>query len=52
MPTKERKQLAVRVDTETYKKLKIFAIEKGITIQEYFTRLLEKDMKEQEKRGR
>ena len=44
MTTEVRKQLAVRVDQETHKKLKILAVEKGITIQEYLLNLITQDL--------
>lgn len=45
------KPVTFRVTPEFHKKLKVFLADRGITIQEYMTKLVEQDMKENAKRG-
>jgi predicted DNA binding CopG/RHH family protein len=42
----ERKSIAIRVEPAFHQKLKLFAVSKGMTIQEYVKAIIEKDMKE------
>jgi predicted HicB family RNase H-like nuclease len=46
MENNKRKLLGVRVDAETHKQLKLHAVEKGVTIQDYLLDLIKKDMKQ------
>ena len=40
----ERKIISVRVEPELHKKLKILAIEKNTTLQDYIIELIKRDM--------
>lgn len=44
METDKRKQLSVRVNEKIHKQMKLYAVEQGITIQEYLMNLIKKDM--------
>lgn len=50
----ERKIISVRVEPELHKKLKILAIEKNTTLQDYIIELIKRDMvcyEEERKKG-
>ncbi len=49
METDKRKQLSVRLDEKTHKKMKLYAVNQGITIQDYLMGLIRKDMENHEK---
>lgn len=40
----DRKNIVIRVEPDLHKKVKVYAAEKGITIQEYLVSLIEKDL--------
>jgi len=44
METDKRKQLSVRVDEQTHKQMKLYAVNQGITIQDYLMELIKQDM--------
>ncbi len=44
METDKRKQLSVRVNEKVHKQMKLYAVEQGITIQDYLMNLIKKDM--------
>ncbi len=50
MENEKRKLVGVRVDEETHKKMKLYTVEKGITIQDYLMELILKDMKQNERK--
>lgn len=48
----KRKLLGVRVDEQTHKEMKLYTVEKGITIQDYVMDLIKKDLiKNRQKAG-
>ena len=49
METDKRKQLSVRLDEKTHKQMKLYAVNRGITIQDYLMDLIMKDMEKHEK---
>lgn len=49
MEADKRKLIGVRVDEETHRKMKLYTVEKGITIQDYLMDLIKKDMERHEK---
>lgn len=46
----QRKIISIRVEPELHKQLKIIAIEKNTTLQDYIVGLIKKDMEQYEKR--
>jgi len=44
MESEKRKQLSVRVDEKTHKQMKLYAVNQGITIQDYLLDLIIHDM--------
>lgn len=44
MENDKRKLIGVRVDEATHKKMKLYTVEKGVTIQDYLMELITKDM--------
>lgn len=51
MVNDKRKLLGVRIDEKTHKKLKLYTVEKGITIQDYLMELVKKDMEQNIQKG-
>ena len=49
METDKKKQLSIRVDEEIHKQMKLYAVEQGITIQDYLTNLIKIDMEKNKK---
>lgn len=49
MDTDKRKLIGVRVDEETHRQMKLYAVSQGITIQDYLMNLIKKDMEKQKK---
>lgn len=49
MKDDKRKLIGVRVDEETHRQMKLYTVEKGVTIQDYLMELIKNDM-EQHKR--
>lgn len=47
----KRKLIGVRVDEETHRQMKLYAVEKGITIQDYMMKLIKKDMEQYSQKG-
>lgn len=45
MDIDKRKQLSVRVDEKTHKQMKLYAVNEGITLQDYLMKLIEQDLK-------
>jgi len=42
----KRKLIGVRVDEKTHKQMKLYTVEKGITLQDYLMELIKKDMEQ------
>lgn len=51
MENNKKKLVGVRVDAETHKQMKLYTVEKGITIQDYLMELIKKDMKKNKIKG-
>lgn len=51
METDKRKQLSVRVNEKIHKQMKLYAVEQGITIQEYLMNLIKKDMEKRRQKN-
>ncbi len=47
----KRKLIGVRVDEETHKQMKLYTVEKGITLQDYLMELIKKDMEKNKQKG-
>lgn len=51
MESNKRKLIGVRVDENTHKQMKLYTVEKGITIQDYLMELIKKDMKQHKQKA-
>lgn len=51
MENDKRKLIGVRVDEETHRQMKLYTVEKGVTIQDYLMKLIKKDMKQHKQKG-
>ncbi len=44
MERDKRKLIGVRVDEDTHRQMKLYTVEKGVTIQDYLMELIKRDM--------
>ena len=51
MKDNKRKLIGVRVDEETHRQMKLYTVEKGVTIQAYLMELIKKDMEQHKQKG-
>lgn len=51
MESDKRKLIGVRVDENTHKQMKLYTVEKGITIQDYLMELIKKDMEQHKQKA-
>lgn len=51
MGNDKRKLIGVRVDEETHRQMKLYTVEKGVTIQDYLMELIKKDMEQHKRKG-
>lgn len=51
MENGKKKLIGVRVDAKTHKQMKLYTVEKGITIQDYLMELIKKDMEQNQPKG-
>ena len=51
MGSDKRKLIGVRVDEKTHRQMKLYTLEKGVTIQDYLMELIKKDMEQHKQKG-